>query len=95
MSREILTLVVPLLLPTVLYLLWLRASRWADEGAAVAWCSLPWAWLALIGAALTAVVLIVVTVGFGTEKAGTYVPPRAEGARIVPGHIEPAEPAKP
>ncbi|HWB48169.1 MAG TPA: DUF6111 family protein [Stellaceae bacterium] len=90
MLREILTLVVPLLLPTVLYLVWLRLSRWPAAGDAAAWHKLPWVWLAGIGVALTALVLAVVTVGFGTARPGVYVPPRYESGRIVPGHIEPA-----
>lgn len=92
MAREILTLVVPLLLPTVIYLVWLRAMRWSETGGAVPWHRLPWVWLAAIGVALTALVLFVVTVGFGTEKPGSYVPPRVENGKIVPGHIEPAKP---
>jgi hypothetical protein len=92
MLREILTLVVPLLLPTVLYLVWLRATRWSEAGGAATWGKLPWVWLAAIGVALTAVVLVVVTVGFGTAMPGIYVPPHYEGGRIVPGHIEPAKP---
>jgi hypothetical protein len=91
MSREILTLVVPLLLPTVVYLLWLRAARWSAVGHAVAWHKLPWVWLALSGVVLTAVVLFVVTVGFGTAISGIYVPPQIENGRIVPGHIKPAK----
>ena len=91
MLREILTLVVPLLLPTVAYLVWLRVTRWSAAGAA-AWGNFPWVWLAVIGVALTALVLVVVTVGFGTAMPGIYVAPHYEGGRIVPGHIEPAKP---
>jgi len=39
---------------------------------------------------LLALTLFVVTVHFGTSQPGTYVPPRSENGRIVPGHIEPA-----
>jgi hypothetical protein len=92
MLREILTLVVPLLVPTLLYLAWLRTMRWAEAGGAVAWRKLPWVWLVAIGVVLTAIVLVVVTVGFGTTMRGIYVPPRQEGGEIVPGHIEPGKP---
>jgi len=92
MPREILTLVVPLLLPTVLYLAWLRAMRWSEAGNTLAWDKLPWLWLALAGVVLTALVLFVVTVGFGTERPGVYVPPRMENGQIVPGHIVPTKP---
>ncbi|HWD58130.1 MAG TPA: DUF6111 family protein [Stellaceae bacterium] len=92
MLRELLTLVVPLVLPTVFYLLWLRASSWPEAGGPVAWSRLPWVWLVAIGVALTALVLFVVTVGFGTAGHGTYVPPHVENGQIVPGHIAPAKP---
>jgi len=92
MLRELLTLVVPLLLPTLLYLLWLRAVRWSAADGAVAWQKLPWVWLAATGVALTALVLFVVTVGFGTTRPGIYIPPHVENGRIVPGHIEPVKP---
>jgi len=49
----------------------------------------PWIWLAGAGAALLAVVLLFVTVHFGSSQEGVYVPPRWQGDRIVPGHIDP------
>jgi hypothetical protein len=92
MPRELLTLVLPLLLPTVLYLVWVQAVRWSRSGGPMSWRALPWVWLGVTGVALTALVLFVVTVHFGTAVPGTYVPPHAEGGRIVPGHIVPAKP---
>jgi hypothetical protein len=92
MLREVLTLVVPLLLPTLLYLAWLKAARRSEADSAAAWRRMPWVWLAASGVALAALVLFVVTVHFGTATPGTYVPPHAENGRIVPGHIEPAAP---
>jgi hypothetical protein len=56
----------------------------------VAWTSVPWVWLAGAGAVLLAIVLLVVTVGFGTSQQGIYVAPRYVNGRIVPGHFEPA-----
>jgi hypothetical protein len=91
MLREILTLVVPLLLPTVLYLVWIRAVRWSEAGGQATWSKLPWIWLAVTGVALTALVLFVVTVHFGIATPGIYVPPHFENGRIVPGHIDPGK----
>jgi hypothetical protein len=48
----------------------------------------PWIWLAGAGAVLLAIVLFVVTIHFGSPQEGVYVPPRFEGGRIVPGHME-------
>jgi hypothetical protein len=81
--REFLTIVVPLGLPTVLYLIWLRLS----QGGFV-WRLVPLLWAAGAGAVLLALVLFTVTVHFGSSVGGTYVPPRWRDGRIVPGHIE-------
>ncbi len=96
MLRVFFTIVLPLVLPTVLYLVWVRISHWSpggsqesEQGEAVHWSALPWVWLAVAGAVLLALMLFVVTVHFGAPQPGTYVPPRSENGRIVPGHIEP------
>ena len=90
MLRVLLTIVLPLVLPTALYLLWVRTTKWEEGGGAMRWGALPWLWLAGTGVVLLAVVLYVVTVHFGTSEQGVYVPPRYEGGHVVPGHIEPA-----
>ena len=89
MLRVFFTIVLPLLLPTALYLVWLRIAHRSQQDGAVHWVALPWLWLAGAGALLLALVLFVVTVHFGTSTPGTYVPPRWEDGRIVPGHVEP------
>jgi Family of unknown function (DUF6111) len=89
MLRVFLTVVLPLLLPTALYLLWIGTLGSSQEGGAISWTAMPWIWLAGAGAVLLAIVLLVVTVHFGSSQEGIYVPPRWEGDRIVPGHIEP------
>jgi hypothetical protein len=81
-----LTIVLPLALPTVLYLLWLQAAHRPRS-----WRVMPFVWLVGAGVVLLAIVLFVVTVHFGTPQTGVYVPPRVENGRIVPGHIEPAK----
>ena len=93
MLRVFFTIVLPLVLPTALYLVWLRFANWSPQeeqpSEAVQWAALPWVWLAGAGVLLLAIVLFVVTVHFGTSQSGTYVPPHSENGRIVPGHIEP------
>jgi hypothetical protein len=86
MLRVLLT-ILPLLLPTALYLLWVTTLRPARNDA-IFWRALPWIWLAGAGVALLAIVLFVVTVHFGTPQEGNYVPPRWENGHIVPGHME-------
>jgi hypothetical protein len=95
MIRVVLTIVLPLLLPTFLYVLWLVTLGRAElVGPAAPWQRLPWTWLAVAGVGLAALMLAALSVGVGGREEGTYVPPHIEGGRIVPGHIEPATPRR-
>ena len=94
MLRVIFTIVLPLVLPTAVYLLWMwianRTSlRGSRQGGGVGWAALPWLWLAGTGVLLLVLVLFVVTGHYDSSTPGTYVPPRWENGRIIPGHIEP------
>jgi hypothetical protein len=88
MGREFFTIIIPLLLPTVLYLAWRFA---AGRGL-----SLPasWLWLVVAGLALASLTLVAVNVDFGAPRGGVYVPPHVSNGQVVPGHVEPgrAEP---
>ena len=64
-------------------------ANWSRPGEAAPWSGLPWWWLAGAGVLLLALVLFVVTVPSGTSVSGTYVPPRWENGRVIPGHVEP------
>lgn len=86
--RFILTIVLPLLLPTALYLLWATSAGRAELAGAAAWRSLPWAWLIVAGVALAVAVLFTLVETSG-RRDGTYVPPHLVGGRIVPGHVVP------
>lgn len=90
--RELITVVLPLLLPTALYLLWISTIGAPHEGGALPWAAVPWVWLAAAGTVLLAIVLFVITVGFGTAQQGIYVAPRWLNGKVVPGHIEPQPP---
>jgi hypothetical protein len=90
MPRVLLTIVLPLILPTALYLIWVTTlRRQSSPDADSRWTALPWVWLAGAGLVLLAIVLFVVTVHFGAPQEGVYVPPRWQNGHIVPGHIEP------
>ncbi len=89
MTRIVLTILLPLLLPIALYLLWLLTAgraEFAAEGAV--WRGLPWTWLVLAGIILSLAALFAVVETSGSRD-GTYVPPHLEGGRIVPGHFMP------
>jgi hypothetical protein len=88
MLRIFFAYILPLLAPTVIYLLWTRASRarMAATGKADPDIPLPWVWLAVSGVVLLAITLSIL--GFwGRNEPGThYEPPHVEDGRIVPGH---------
>lgn len=88
MTRVALTIILPLLLPTALYLLWAFAAGRLAEPSALVWRGLPWGWLAICGAVLAAAVLVLVS-QLGGVRNGTYVPPHVEDGRVVPGHMQP------
>ena len=89
MFRVLLTIVLPLVLPTAIYLAWVRTTQPAGDSGPVRWRALPWIWLAGAGTVLLVLVLFVVNVHFGSPETGLYVPPRWENGHIVPGHVEP------
>ncbi len=87
MGREFLTIIIPLLLPSALYLAWRYA---AGRGVIL---PVTWVWLAVAGLALAAATLIAVNVDFGGARDGVYVPPHVSAGQIVPGHVEPGHSA--
>jgi len=96
MIRALLTIILPLLLPTGLYLLWAIAMRRAAAaGIGDVLRGLPWPWLGAVGVVLLAGVLALLSLGFGSGERGIYVAPHAVDGKIIPGHIEPVAPARP
>jgi hypothetical protein len=97
MIRALLTVILPLVLPTALYLLWVFAMRRAEAaGVGELLRGLPWIWLAAAGVVLLVGVLALAALGFGRiADTADYVPPRAVDGQIVPGHIAPAPAARP
>jgi 4-amino-4-deoxy-L-arabinose transferase-like glycosyltransferase len=87
--RVFLTIILPLELPTALYVLWAVSAGRVDMAAAAPWRELPWTWLGAIGVVLVVAVLAY-AVEFGGTKEGTYVPPHLENGHVVPGHVAPA-----
>jgi hypothetical protein len=83
MGRVFLTIIIPLLLPTALYVTWrLAAGRGLNLPAS-------WIWLVVTGLTLASLTLVAVSVDFGGSRQGIYVPPHVSNGEVVPGHIEP------
>ena len=91
MLRVLLTIVLPLLLPTAIYMAWIAFASRAANREKVRLGAMPLVWLALAGVVLLAAVLVTVTVHFGEPVRGRYVPPRYEDGRVVPPHLEPLQ----
>lgn len=97
MIRLLIEFIVPLMLPTALYGLWVAWSQrrgvTTSGAAAPGWRGAPWIWLVGIGIALA--VAAAIGTGLGSNQGdikGTYVPPRVIDGKVVPGHVDPATP---
>lgn len=90
MSRALLQYLVPLILPTVLYLIWALAIR--DSGSGRKFATIvregPWFWLIVAGLVLAGGSLVFSALSRGGDPTGTYVAPRLEDGRVIPGHVE-------
>jgi hypothetical protein len=89
MARVFLTIVLPLVLPTVIYFAWAVIAQ-RRPVAAISKRGLPWLWLAGAGLVLAASVLALVAVRFSGETGGVYIPAHLKDGKVVPGHFEPA-----
>ncbi len=92
MIRKLITIVLPLLTPAVLYMAWtwVRRRRPADGEEGVdpfSWREMPWAWLGVAGAALVAANLIVSALFLQEEPGSRYEPPRFEEGKRIPGRF--------
>lgn len=97
MGRILFTYIVPFLAPIVTYALWVwYRTRYVAEhgGEAPQFEKGPWPMLLFAGAVLALAVLGVSAMLQGNSPdEGVYVPPRVEGGKVIPGHIEPRAPA--
>jgi hypothetical protein len=92
MLRVLLTIILPLLLPTAIYVAWIAFVSRSARSERVRLGPRSLVWLALAGVVLLAVVLVTVSVHFGEPVRGRYVPPRYENGEVVPPHIDPVQP---
>lgn len=97
--RPALQVIIPLILPTILFLLY----AWYMRRRALAlghpepppWTQGPWGWLIIIGAALSALSLIGLALFDDNAQDGVYVPAKVIDGQLVPGHIDPPMPTAP
>jgi hypothetical protein len=93
MARILFQLVFPILLPTLLYALWLAAERRRVEAAGTGekpgWSDAPWFWLVALGVFFAGVIAVAIALLGGGDMQGTYVPPVVKDGQIVPGRVDP------
>ncbi len=92
--RQVVTMVLPLVLPAAIYFAWIlvaqqRARARGDESAAPMFGDAPWTMLAAAGVTLVAMTLGAMVLFSGDDVEMRYVPPHVEDGRVVPGHTEP------
>ncbi|WP_425406727.1 DUF6111 family protein [Hwanghaeella sp.] len=90
MIRKILTIAIPLLAPTIAYMMYLyfTAKNREDElqGRRLPeWRRWPWVTLVSTGAALTALTIALLGLPGDEKNPGAYIPPHMEDGKIVPG----------
>jgi Family of unknown function (DUF6111) len=93
MGRILLQVVVPILLPSALYALWMLAERRRLEAAGSPsprhLVDAPWLWLLALGVFFAAIITMALALFGGESITGEYVPPQIKDGRIVPGHVIP------
>lgn len=93
MIRILIEIILPLLLPTAIYLVWLGYARGRARRAGKAepdFGSTPWVWLIACGALFAVALTAGISLMGGMATQGVYVPPQTgPGGQVIPGHVEP------
>lgn len=87
MGRIWLTVILPLLLPTLLYVASVSVMRQGRRAA----MQKAWPWLLAAGAIFSGCVLAAAWFRSGGGDNGNYVPPHVLDGRVVPGRLVPPE----
>ncbi len=91
MSRILLQILLPLLLPAAIYFGWVWLANRTGKGRADGSMGLqegPWFWLVAAGLALMVAGLVVTALMGQGHVEWTYKPPRFEGGRVIPGTVK-------
>ncbi|MCM0019249.1 MAG: DUF6111 family protein [Tagaea sp.] len=99
MTRILLQIALPFVLPFLAYGLWLAVERRRAEklgrGEVPGWSEAPVVWLGAAGLGLATIATLgLLLLQDGDKRSGIYVPPHLENGRIVPGQLEPAPPRR-
>lgn len=97
--RIVLTILLPLLLPLVIYGVWItwarhRLRRKGENLPVLNFAEIPWLWLLIAGAVLVGLAIAVTFFDEGAAPNAVYVPPQLKDGKIAPGHFE-SQPSQP
>jgi len=89
MLRVLLSVLLPLLLPTALFFAyaWYESRRAEAAGAEPRVIDVPWSWLGIAGVALVMISLAINFIYGHTEQGSRYEPARLEDGKLVPGRV--------
>ena len=83
--RVALTVLLPLLLPSIVYFSYVALARQDPRSAQ----AVPWFWLLVSGLVLALTAFVLLSVFEGAAPGSVYHPPRAVDGRIEPGYFGP------
>ena len=92
MVRFFLITILPLILPTLLYILFNYVRHIGSRHTSSWWLSIPWFTLGISGCGLVIVFLITIVLLGGHPIEGSYEPAKMLDGRIVPGRTVPTVP---
>ena len=90
MTRVLLQYLLPFLLPTAVFVLWVLLTRSRSTAARSTMARIqegPWFWLVASGTGLMVAVLVTIAVTEGADPGASYTAPRFEDGRVVPGEF--------
>ena len=85
MSRILLQILLPLLLPAVAFFLWALLGR--RLGANNVLEETPWFWLIIVGVVLMGAGLVATALTQGVDPGSQIIQPRLEDGRVVPAQV--------
>lgn len=98
MIRILFTYVLPLVLPSIIYFLWMgwvrrkvETAKRAGEDVEHLEIKTPWIRLVLAGVLLMAIGLAIIATVGGAPAGSKYQPPRLDGDKVIPGEMTPKQ----
>jgi Na+/proline symporter len=88
MSRILLNYILPLALPTAIYVVYVLMARDDAKALEGRLRAAPWFWLVIAGFMLMVAGLITLGIIDGNDPGTTYQPPHFEDGRVVPGEFK-------